>query len=118
MYKIGVTGGIGSGKSTVCQLLKQWGAAVYDSDHRAKELMLSDSDLRTSIIEAFGAESYSEEGLNRPYLAKQVFGDEAKLQLLNSIVHPVVKADFHRWAELQRAPYVIFESAILLSARA
>ena len=116
MYKIGVTGGIGSGKSTVCQLLSQWGAAVYDSDAKAKELMASDPELKASIIESFGAECYGEQGLNRAYLAMQVFGDEAKLQLLNSIVHPAVKADFHRWSELQRAPYVIFESAILFEA--
>lgn len=116
MYKVGITGGIGSGKSTVCQMLAEWGAAVYDSDAKAKELMALDQDIREAIINAFGAECYGKQGLNRAYLAGQVFGDEEKLQRLNSIVHPAVKADFRRWAEQQSAPYVIFESAILFEA--
>jgi dephospho-CoA kinase len=116
MYKIGITGGIGSGKSTVCRLLEQYGAAVYDSDAEAKRLMNSDENLRKSLIETFGQECYNAEGLNRAYLAGRVFGDKEQLQRLNSIVHPAVKADFRRWAEEQSAPYVILESAILFDA--
>ena len=116
MYKIGITGGIGCGKSTVCRLLEQYGAAVYDSDAEAKRLMNSDENLRKSLIETFGQECYNAEGLNRAYLAGRVFGDKEQLQRLNSIVHPAVKADFRRWAEEQSAPYVILESAILFDA--
>lgn len=115
-YKIGVTGGIGSGKSTVCRLLADMGAAVYDSDARAKALMNEDKALREAIIEAFGDECYGKEGLNRAYLAAQVFGNEEALTRLNAIVHPAVRADFRAWAEMQQSTYVVLESAILFEA--
>ena len=101
MYKIGITGGIGSGKSTVCALLKERGVAVYDSDAEAKRLMAESADLRAALIEAFGEECYNDEGLNRAYLASQVFGQEEALERLNAIVHPAVKEDFRAWAERQ-----------------
>lgn len=116
MYKVGITGGIGSGKSTVCALLADYGVAVYDSDAEAKRLMESSAELRTALQEAFGAECYTESGLNRAYLASKVFGDEEQLQRLNSIVHPAVRADFAAWAERQRTPYVVLESAILFES--
>ena len=116
MYKIGVTGGIGSGKSTVCELLRDRGVAVYDSDSRAKQLMAESEALREQLIAAFGAECYNAEGLNRAFLASKVFGDEEALQQLNSIVHPAVRADFQAWAEQQQSPYVVLESAILFEA--
>ena len=116
MYKIGVTGGIGSGKSTVCELLRDRGVAVYDSDSRAKQLMAESEALREQLIAAFGAECYNAEGLNRAFLASKVFGNEEALQQLNSIVHPAVRADFQMWAEQQRSPYVVLESAILFEA--
>ena len=112
MYKVGITGGIGSGKSTVCRLFEQNGIAVYDSDARAKALMAEDAKLREQLVEAFGAECYNEQGLDRAYLAGRVFGDEAELQRLNGIVHPAVKEDFRRWADVQRGAYVVLESAI------
>lgn len=116
MYKVGVTGGIGSGKSTVCELLKTCGAAVYDSDSRAKHLMATDESLREQLIAAFGEGCYNAEGLDRTYLAQRVFGDKEALERLNSIVHPAVRADFREWAEAQRASYVVLESAILFEA--
>ena len=116
MYKIGVTGGIGSGKSTVCELLRDRGVAVYDSDSCAKQLMAESEALREQLIAAFGAECYNAEGLNRAFLASKVFGNEEALQQLNSIVHPAVRADFQTWAELQSSPYVVLESAILFEA--
>lgn len=116
MYKVGITGGIGSGKSTVCRLFEQNGIAVYDSDARAKALMAEDAKLREQLVEAFGAECYNEQGLNRAYLAGRVFGDEAELQRLNGIVHPAVKEDFRRWADAQRGAYVVLESAILFES--
>ena len=116
MYKVGITGGIGSGKSTVCRLFEQNGIAVYDSDTRAKVLMAESATLREQLVEAFGAECYNEQGLNRAYLAGRVFGDEAELQRLNGIVHPAVKDDFRRWADAQRCAYVVLESAILFES--
>ena len=116
MYKIGITGGIGSGKSTVCALFREQGVAVYDSDAEAKRLMAESADLRRRLIEAFGEECYNAEGLDRKYLASKVFGCEEALQRLNSIVHPAVREDFRAWAERQRGSYVVLESAILFEA--
>lgn len=116
MYKIGITGGIGSGKSTVCSLFAERGIAVYDSDSRAKQLMTESAELRQQLIEAFGEECYADGALNRAYLASQVFGNAEALARLNAIVHPTVRADFRTWAEQQRGAYVILESAILFEA--
>ena len=116
MYKLGITGGIGSGKSTVCDLLKGYGIAIYDSDGRAKELMNTDENIRQQLIATFGEECYNAEGLNRAYLAGKVFGNEEALQQLNAIVHPAVRADFRQWAEMQNSAYVVLESAILFDA--
>lgn len=113
MYKVGITGGIGSGKSTVCRMLAERGVALYDADSRAKELMATSEALRKMLIENFGAETFNAEGLNRAYLAGRVFNDAEQLRLLNSIVHPAVIADFEAWAEAQEGNYVVFESAIL-----
>lgn len=116
MYKVGITGGIGSGKSTVCRLFEQNGIAVYDSDARAKALMAESATLREQLVAAFGAECYNEQGLNRAYLAGRVFGDEVELRRLNGIVHPAVKEDFRRWADAQRGAYIVLESAILFES--
>lgn len=116
MYKVGITGGIGSGKSTVCAMLEEMGVAVYNSDARAKELMTTSATLREAIVSRFGAECYTSEGLNRGYLAERVFGDAAELAALNSLVHPAVMADFEAWAESQQGSYVVLESAILFEA--
>lgn len=116
MYKIGITGGIGSGKSSVCALLRDYGVAIYDSDAEAKRLMVESDDLRQELIAAFGEKCYNAEGLDRKYLASQVFGSEEALQRLNAIVHPAVRADFRAWAERQQGSYVVLESAILFEA--
>lgn len=116
MYKVGITGGIGSGKSTVCRMLAERGVALYDADSRAKALMSTSEALRKALIECFGAETFNAEGLNRAYLADKVFNDAQQLSLLNSIVHPAVIADFEAWAEAQEGNYVVFESAILFEA--
>lgn len=116
MYKVGITGGIGSGKSTVCRMLAERGVALYDADSRAKALMSTSEALRKALIENFGAETFNAEGLNRAYLAGKVFNDAQQLSLLNSIVHPAVIADFEAWAEAQEGNYVVFESAILFEA--
>ena len=116
IYKIGITGGIGSGKSTVCRLLADRGIAVYDSDARAKALMNESEALRAALTEAFGEECYNADGLNRAYLASRVFGNEKALAQLNAIVHPAVREDFRAWAEAQNCRYVVLESAILFEA--
>lgn len=117
MYKIGVTGGIGSGKSTVCALFAERGIPVYDSDSRAKSLMNDDEALRGELSREFGEGCYADDGgLDRAYLASRVFGHAEALERLNAIVHPAVREDFRRWAEAQSAPYVLLESAILFEA--
>jgi dephospho-CoA kinase len=117
MYKVGITGGIGSGKSTVSRILAECGVAVYTSDDRAKELMASSPELRTKIISSFGEEAYVDGALNREYLAKSIFTNPEALATLNSIVHPAVMDDFDRWAEQQEGNYVVLESAILFEAK-
>lgn len=117
MYKVAITGGIGSGKSVVCSILEEFGVAVYNSDLRAKELMSCSDALRQQLMERFGAEVYTSEGLNRAYLAERVFGNAEELAALNAIVHPAVMADFDAWAEAQEGGYVVLESAILFEAK-
>ena len=116
MYKVGITGGIGSGKTKVCELLAELGVAVYDSDSRAKELMMGDKELKEQLIEKFGSECYVDGVLNRRWLASRVFSSKEQLASLNAIVHPAVMRDFARWAEQQEGDYVVLESAILYEA--
>lgn len=116
MMKVGITGGIGSGKSTVCRLFAQRGIAVYDSDSEAKRLMSDNADLRSAVIARFGAETYLDGVLDRARLAACVFSDARALADLNALVHPVVIRDFEAWAGLQEGPYVILESALLFES--
>jgi dephospho-CoA kinase len=116
MYKVGITGGIGSGKSTVCDMLAERGVAVYIADSEAKRLMSSDETLRRDIVGLFGEEAYLGGELNREFLASRVFCDGEALQRLNSVVHPAVMRDFAAWAEAQAGDYVVLESAILFEA--
>lgn len=116
MMKIGITGGIGSGKSTVCRLFAQRGIAVYDSDSEAKRLMAEDADLRSALIGRFGADVFPDGTLDRARLSACVFSDSQALADLNALVHPAVMRDFDAWAERQSGPYVILESAILFEA--
>lgn len=117
--KIGVTGGIGSGKSYVCSLLqKRYGAPVYDCDSRAKQLLIEDAALRHALIDAFGPDVYhSDNTLNRPFLAAQVFASAQHTARMNALVHPAVKRDFVQWvARHADAPFVVLESAILFES--
>lgn len=116
MYKVGITGGIGSGKSMVCSMLEERGVAVYNADTRAKGLMNESEALREALIARFGSEVYGAEGLNRRYLAERVFTNAEELKALNAIVHPAVMDDFDCWAEEQAGDYVVLESAILFEA--
>ncbi|MBB6609476.1 dephospho-CoA kinase [Pontibacter sp. Tf4] len=118
MLKIGITGGIGAGKSIVCRLFALLGVPVYDADTRAKWVMHHDKALKQELTEAFGPEAYTEAGeLNRIYLASVAFHDPQKLELLNSLVHPHVGNDFTKWVEAnQQAPYVLKEAALLFES--
>jgi dephospho-CoA kinase len=119
MFKLGLTGGIGSGKTLVCQIFEKLGVPVYYADAAARELMNSDAGLIAGIRQMFGEEAYGKEGLNRKYLADSVFGDHAKLSGLNQLVHPAVRKDFMQWTEGQAAAaYVIEEAAILFESGA
>lgn len=111
--QVGITGGIGSGKSLVCRVFSLLGVPVYDSDHRAKALMTTDGILISQIKKEFGDLSYDDHGLNRRYLAKTVFGDKVKLTKLNQLVHPRVGADYTRWLSRQDSPYILKEAALL-----
>lgn len=119
MKKIGITGGIGSGKSTICRIFEVLRIPVYYADLEAKRLMQHDHLLKTAIREHFGHEVYDSDGnLNRIFLAKIVFGDKEKLTLLNLLVHPVTIRDAELWAEKQDAPYVIKEAALMFESEA
>src|SRR5690606_15110843 len=110
---VGLTGGIGSGKSTIASLFKDLGVPIYIADHRAKLLMESDQRIRERIIYEFGSQAYNGNKPNRKLLADIVFKQPDKLAVLNSIIHPVVRADFDSWYADQTYPYVIKEVAIL-----
>ena len=116
---IGITGGIGSGKSTVCRIFRLLGVPVYASDDRAKWLMANDPDLKEKISSAFGPESYlADNTVNRTFLAEKVFSDPQKVKQINSMVHPAVAKDFREWAENQKSPYVLKEAALLFETGA
>lgn len=116
MLRVGITGGIGSGKSTVCSVFAHLGIPVYAADVAAKRLMRDDPKLIQAVKDAFGPESYSGTEPNRRFLANAVFGHPEKLDLLNSLVHPAVFRDFERWCAMQQAPYVIKEAAIMFES--
>jgi dephospho-CoA kinase len=116
---IGITGGIGSGKSTVCRIFQLLGIPIYSADERAKWLMAHDPDLRADISQAFGSDSYLLDGtVNRTYLSEVVFSNPEKVQQINGLVHPAVGRDFKRWAQGQDTPYLLKEAALLFETGA
>ena len=110
---VGLTGGIGSGKSKAAAYFSELGIPCYIADDRAKELMTSSMTIQQAIINKFGAESYINGNLNRPFLASIVFKDTVLLATLNAIVHPAIASDFRSWLLEQNSIYVIKEAAIL-----
>lgn len=118
MKKIGITGGIGSGKSTVCRVFKALGVPVYEADERAKWLTNHDPILRADIIRLLGPMAYDAAGqYNRAFVATQVFANPDLLAQLNGLVHPRVQADTQRWAEdYAHLPYVVKEAALMTAA--
>jgi dephospho-CoA kinase len=111
--KIGVTGGIGSGKSYVCRLLEERGFAVYYSDTESKKLTNTHHVIREKLISLFGDMVYLDGELNRQFLAEKIFSNEELRLQVNEIIHPIVRADFANWASLQKGDFVFNEAAIL-----
>jgi dephospho-CoA kinase len=120
MIKVGITGGIGSGKTTVCEVFERLGVPVYYADKQAKYLMETDKKLREAIRQLFGDEAFdAENNLNRAFIAGIVFKDEAKLLALNALVHPAVKADYDSWNAIlarKEYPYSLKEAALLVES--
>lgn len=116
MLRIGLTGGIGSGKSTVARIFNVLGIPVYNADDAAKRLMGENDELKNSIVRLFGKESYINGTLNRKYLSGQVFNDSRKIKLLNSLVHPATIRDAEQWMKKQQAPYIIKEAALIFES--
>lgn len=112
-FNVGITGGIGSGKSTVCDILQAMNYPVYNSDQRAKDLMESDPQIRQSLIDAFGEKVFDHGVLNRSHLAKIIFNDPSKRDQINAIIHPAVRSDFQSWSKQQTTAIVFQESALL-----
>jgi len=115
MLKVGITGGIGSGKTTVAKVFSTLGIAVYNADERARSITATDPEVREKIVTLFGAEVFNvKNALNRAKLAEVVFSDAEALEKLNAIVHPRVRIDFGKWIAEQTSEYIIKEAAILI----
>lgn len=116
---IGITGGIGAGKSTVSTICKHLGFKVYNSDQRAKEIVSEDSIIKKKLISFFGNNIYKNGVLNRKFLSDKIFNDKSSLQQINSIIHPAVKKDFNSWVINNSNEKILFkESALLLESGA
>ena len=113
MKRIGITGGIGAGKSLVAEIIKAMGYPVYNSDERAKELMESNPKIKEGLIHLFGIEIYQNDKLNKFALAQAIFSDESLREKVNALIHPIVREDFNLWAMAQNNSLVFNESAIL-----
>ncbi len=118
ILRVGLTGGIGSGKSTVAQIFEVLGVPVSYADREAKRLMNQDPDLRAQIISHFGAEAYTGGTLNRSWMAAHVFSDPSKLEMLNALVHPATIRDGERWmlSLAGQTPYAIREAALIFES--
>ena len=113
MMIVGLTGGIGSGKTTVANMFRELGVPVYNSDVEAKNLMNFSAKIKKEIEGLLGEQSYHNGELNRDYVAKKVFGDKELLKALNGIVHPAVREHFLNWSKGQKTQYVVQEAAII-----
>lgn len=118
MKVVGLTGGIGSGKSTVARIFNKLGIPIYDSDQRAKDLYSESLELKSAMILQFGANIYVKNEIDRKKLAQIVFNDKLQLELLNNLVHPLLQQDFEHWKTEQNSTYVIREAAILIESGA
>lgn len=115
---IGLTGGIGSGKTTVADVIEQHGYAVYYSDTRAKEIVNDNLSLKNQIIDLLGSKAYTEDGsYNRKWVAEQIFNNDELLQQLNQLIHPAVKLDFEDWVSQQDKSFIFKETALLFELK-
>jgi len=110
---VGLTGGIGSGKSTIAACFRQLGVPIYNSDVEAKTLMVASEEVRDKLTKLFGGHVFHGEKLNKTLISKMVFRDKEKLNELNQIVHPAVRKHFKNWVAQQSAPYVVQETALI-----
>lgn len=117
VLRLGLTGGIGSGKSTVAQIFEVLGIPVYYADIAAKRLMNEDTEIRSAITKVFGKDAYANNILNRKYISSIAFSDPVKLELLNAIVHPATKKDSENWMSQQITHYAIHEAALIFEAK-
>jgi len=116
-FLVGITGGMGAGKSLVCKILNNLGIPVYSSDDRAKDIMINNQTLKKEIINHFGSKSYSGTKLNNNFLSQSVFNSSIKLLKMNNLVHPFVKEDFLSWVKTNsKNDYLIKESALLIDS--
>ncbi|WP_179007732.1 dephospho-CoA kinase [Winogradskyella forsetii] len=113
MVVVGLTGGIGSGKTTILNYFQSLGVPIYIADAEAKALMNRSKVIKRKLIELFGKEAYKDGQLNRPYLSSKIFNDKRLLSRMNTIVHPKVASHFKRWLKKQNTEYVIKEAAII-----
>jgi len=113
---VGLTGGIGSGKTTVAKLFMELGVSVYIADEEAKELMSRSKIIKRHLIQLLGRKAYTKDGINRSFIAKKIFSDPVLLSKVNLIVHPKVAKHFIRWVGKQNGPYCIKEAAILFES--
>lgn len=116
MLKVGITGGIGSGKSIVCQVFQTLGIPIFDADAAAKHLMLHNDTVKQQIVALLGAQAYNPNGVNKAYIASTIFADKAILTAFNNIIHPATIAYSHEWMAMQQAPYVLKEAAIFFES--
>ena len=115
-YKVGITGGIGSGKTSVCLIFETLGVPVYYADAQAKKLMNNDPEMKFAIADYFGKDIFHEGEINRRKLAEIIFNNKTALQIINSLVHPAVVRDFERWHAQQTSYYTLHEAAIIFES--
>ena len=117
MKKIGLTGGIGSGKSSISQIFKSLGVAVYNSDQISKNILLKNSEIRKKIIYLFGEKILTNKKIDTKKISQIIFNDKEKLKSMNSIMHPAIKNHFKNWLKQQKGNYIIKESAIIFETK-
>lgn len=117
IYKVGITGGIGVGKTTIAKVFQLLSIALYNADERAKLLVIENIILKNSIIQLLGNHAYEADGsYNRAFVAQKVFLEPLLLQQLNNLIHPAVASDFEAWCKRQSSPYILKEAALLVES--
>ena len=116
-YKIGLTGGIGSGKTTICKIFESLGIPIFNSDEYAKQLLKNNTQIIEKIKKTFGENIVNENRINKQKISQIIFSNEKKLKIINDIIHPVVIQGFNQWCEKQTTKYIIKESALLFESK-